>query len=72
MAVDERQRCRVCEYFLSVPKKVNPSDYGIEKNKYGAAVKKCMNAECNQLYLCYIQLKGHAMKTIHKMIDKLA
>ena len=73
VAGDGRLRCIKCEYFLSVPKKleINNYDYGIEKNKHGVVVRKCMNDECNQLYVCYMQLSGHAMKTILKMIDKL-
>jgi len=69
---DDRLRCRKCEYFLSLPKKVNPTAYGIVANKHGAVARKCMNDDCNQLWLGYVQeLPKGTFKIILKMIDKL-
>jgi len=71
IAGDYRVRCRVCESFLSVPQKVKPIDYGLIDNKYGATVRKCMNEQCNQFYVCYMQeLPDFKTKIILKMIDK--
>lgn len=71
IAGDDRVRCRVCEGFLSVPQKVKASRYGIVENKYGCAVRKCMNEACNQFYVGYMQeLPNGGIKIILKMIDK--
>jgi len=71
IAGDSRVRCRKCEGFLSVPQKVKPSSFGIVENKYGAAVRKCMNDSCSQYYLSFMQeLPNFQTKIILKMIDK--
>ena len=68
---DERLRCRVCEGFLSLPQKATAANYGVVENKYGCAVRKCMNEECNQFYVCYMQeLPDFKTKIILKFIDK--
>lgn len=70
IAGDQRLRCRKCEYYLSNPQKVKPEAFGIVKNKHGAVVRKCMNKECNQFWLGYVQeLPNCKMKIILKMID---
>ena len=70
-AGDDRARCIVCEGFLSVPQKATPANYGVVENKYGCAVRKCMDETCNQFYVCYMQeLPNCQTKMIRKMIDK--
>lgn len=71
IAGDDRLRCRACEFFLSVSKKVDPRNYGIPVNKHGAVVRKCMNDNCSQFWLGYIEEKREGgLKTILKRIDK--
>jgi len=69
---DDRLRCRKCESYLSIPKKVNPIDYALVENRHGAVVRKCIDEECSQLWLGYVQeLPNGTFKIILKMIDKV-
>lgn len=68
---DDRLRCRKCEGFLNIPQRVKPAVFGLVENKHGAVVRKCMNPDCEQFWLSYVQeLPKGAFKIILKMIDK--
>jgi hypothetical protein len=68
---DYRLRCRVCEGWLSMPQKTKAERYNIVENKHGAVVRKCMNDNCNQFWLGYVQeLPNGGIRMTLKMIDK--